>query len=386
MVQKESNSSRSNRKQINKSGVYMAKLTIILNAKNKPLTEIQKTLDSIFACTEKNIVVSALCLAEDHSILTKKFKSVNWIKTTAGTTITQMWASALEFAEDYVCFLDAGCEMFFAYHENLLQQALKSHADILIGDVAFKSDDKIYEHKHALKTKAGGSWGSGFSLKAYLENHFSDTRVHALSNKIFTKSLMLKTLPTLSALNFSTPVASIALTYFAIKNARQIKYSRLGHISITQTTDISENFIKELSEFFNVIQSDISNHELSEILMFHLKECKKLTAKTCLKLAKKQNNLPVSSLVKDLICHKPAVIVPIADRIHAQTRKLPANINVLNNELKKIYSSNKHLWVFSKRNSYTHKILHQLKQNLSIKFEFIDNFVNANIILSEDKF
>ena len=64
---------------------------------------------------------------------------------------------------------------------------------------------------------------------------------------------------------------------------------------------------------------------------------------------------------------------------------LPLNINEIDNELKKIYYSNKHLKVYAKKNSYAYKFLYEMKFLFGLKYEILNCKNNASLFLTKEK-
>ena len=64
---------------------------------------------------------------------------------------------------------------------------------------------------------------------------------------------------------------------------------------------------------------------------------------------------------------------------------LPQNINEIDNQLKKIYYSNRHLKVYAKNGNYAHKFLVQMKQRFELNYKICKSKYESNFILIKEK-
>ncbi len=368
----------------------MPNLSIIIPIFNTDKALFEECLNSIFSSTltDFEVVIVDDGSTEEYSEIQKKyFGKINYIKTENQGTLKARALGAKVAKADYICYVDSDDSVSFCYHEAMLEKAQKTDGDIVINDWAF----------HSSRTKSVCTKDELNSLMInddngeFLNRFFKQAgRMHSfyvLWNKIFKKEILIKAFDEIEKLNIEKLLFAedVLICYYAATFAKNVSNLHLGYYfyrvhDLQQVAVFDENklasHITAMSQVFDIIEKDLVAKNLLEKYKADFLSWKQLLCSVQWCEAKKYKSEKLNSL----ICEKYngcQLKKPAKDygKAYLGQKVLPSNISIIDEELKKVYYSNKSLKVYAKPTTYSYNMLESMKKNFNKNF----------IIVSKDK-
>lgn len=272
------------------------KLSIIICAYNTKKEYLCKCLESIKGSTlSKYENEYEICLVDDGSTLDYSDLVCDFgvkYKKTENKGIFSARKTGIELSSgEYAIFVDSDDCVSFNYHLPMLNEAIKSGADIVINDWAFYNGSLRYYPKNDPTIKNNLDLKGIDALGAFLSNKGKSHSFFVLWNKLFKASILknaVKKIKEIDSLNMLSYGEDALINFFAFKEAKYVKNVHVGYyfyrthenqVVNTSSYEGLKKQVLEMSKVLDIMEENIKNETEEKMLSAHIKEWRALCAR-----------------------------------------------------------------------------------------------------------
>lgn len=376
----------------------MAKLSVVICVYNTNERYFDECLTSIFDSTLKDIEVIVVDdgSTKDYSKILKKFNKIKYFKRENGGTLSARIFGVSKATAPYVCFVDSDDSVSFNYFEANVTKIEDANADIVFNDWAFHTEQTKYYCKNDSTIKNDINFVDEVPLERFMLQEGKEHSYYVLWNKLFKKEILANACKEIEKLNTGRLVYAedVLITYYAFSRAKKVVNTHLGYLfyRIHNNQQINadskeklKNHVKSMALVFDCMQADMESIGRFEELKGYFYKWKRLLCSTNYISAKKSGYRDLYPFIKEKYGVKKLLKMPIGyDNAYEKQRVLPQNIIEVDNELKKLYYSNKFAKIYAKRNSYARRTLLRMKRIFGKKYEVVNCKKHADIIMPKE--
>lgn len=377
----------------------MAKLSVVICVYNTDEIYFEECLKSVFNSSLKDIEVIIVDdgSTKDYSKLIKKFNDIKYIKTENQGTLAARILGVKTATAPYVCFVDSDDYMSFIYFDASIKKAMQTNADVIINDWAFNTEKTKYVClRDSIINQTFELNGDAFFNK-YFEQAGNEHSYYVLWNKIFKREHLISACEQIETLNLSKLVFAedVLITYFVFLYSKKVINLHLGYYfyrihSFQQVAVDSQKklylMIDSMTSVFDIIESNLKHNNIFDKYQKDFLKWKKLLCSVHFYEAKKYRDKNLFEYIKvKYKVNKLEKLPKDYGKTYIKHMILPDNIDEIDNQLKKIYYSNKHLKIYSKKSSYAYKFICEMKKLFGIRHSLVINKKQASILLKKEK-
>lgn len=376
----------------------MAKLSVITCVYNTDAKLFEESLNSLFCSTLKDIEVIVVDDGgnEDYSKIIKKYHGIKYIKSEHQGTLSARILGAKSATSPYVYYLDSDDTISFDYLEALLARIEETGADMVINDWAFHSGSSKYICKKDTTISRNFILQDDLIYRRFFRSMGTEHSYYTLWNKIIKKELILSAVQEIEKLNINslTFAEDMLMTYFLFKNSKMVANVHLGYYFYRihdenecgeNTSEKLKNHILESALVFDLIENDLKENGLYESVSYKFEMWKMIRCSSYKTKIKSMKCPELLRLLKDSYkIDKIKRVESKGNSVYASHKLLPDNLTKIDEELKKIYYSNKYLKVYANSGSYAFNTLVGFKRYFDKRIDIVQNKKSADIIISKE--
>lgn len=378
----------------------MAKLSVILCVYNTSPELLNEALDSIYGSTLKDLEV---ILVDDGSTVNyddilNKYVKIKYEKTENRGTLSARLTGIELATSDFVTFVDSDDLVSFDYFEAMLSWQKKTGTDIVINDWAFYTKNAKYIIKKDSTISKNFIVKDDLVLRRFFMSKGREQSYHVLWNKIYDRKILLKCVEEIRKLNIERLVYAedLLISFFAFRYAKSVSnvhvgyyFYRLHNLSecAGNSTEKIENHIISDAMVLDVMQNDLQRDDSFVYVQDNFDYWKNMTYKSYQKTIKRMNQKNLLSTLENAFnIKKAAKGIPAQNYIYSHQKLLPDNLQAIDDDLKKIYYSNKYLKIYAKRGSYAYKTLASFKLVFGKRINIVRKKKFADFVITNEKF
>lgn len=376
------------------------KLSLIICIHNTKAEYFDECLTSIKNSTVKSVEVIVVDDGSDidYGKILRSHGNIKYIKTENNGTLAARITGAKNASAPFVCYIDADDTVSFDFYEGLLARQSQTDADMVIGDWSFNTTSTKYVCTKDSTISKNFILKDFLILRRYFLSRGKEQSYFVLWNKLINKNLLLKSLSEIEKLNIDKMVFAedVLITYFLFKNSKCVANVHLGYYFYRQHEENEckensptklEDHIRASAKVFEIIENDL---RLSDNLVY-FEEClaawKNMNFKSySAKIKQNKFDLLLPVLKEEYGLQKVSAFVSADSKIYAHHKLLPDNLAEIDEELQKVYYSNKYVKVYAKKGGYAFLTLLTFKRMLSKRLDFVKKKKNANFVVSKEKY
>ncbi len=376
----------------------MAKLSVITCVYNTDAKLFEESLNSLFCSTLKDIEVIVVDDGgeEDYSKLIKKYHGIKYIKSEHQGTLAARILGVKSATSPYVYYLDSDDTISFDYLEALLARIEETGADMVINDWAFHSGNSKYICKKDTTISRNFILQDDLIYKRFFRAFGIEHSYYTLWNKIVKKDLMLNAIQEIEKLSVKslTFAEDMLITYFLFKNSKMVANVHLGYYfyRIHDENECGENspeklknHILESALVFDLIENDLKASGLYDSVSYKFEMWKMIRCDSYRTKIKSMKCTELLQVLKDSYkIEKIKHIERKGNSVYASHKLLPDNLTKIDEELKKIYYSNKYLKVYANSDSYAFTSLVGFKRYFNKRLDIVKDKKSADVVVSNE--
>jgi len=378
----------------------MAKLSVVVCVYNTEEKLLKECLDSIYQSSLKEIEVIFVDDGsdKDYSKIIKNYKDLIYVKTENQGTLAARICGIKKASSDYICFADSDDIVTFDYYQAGVDIAQALNADIVFNDWAFFTQNSKYILKKDTTICENFYINEQAVLPKFFKSSGREHSYHVLWNKIFKRELLTKAADEILKLNINQKLCfaeDVLINYFAFKNATKITNVHLGYYfyRIHSSQQISANSEEKLKSHidatalvFDAIEEDLKKTSQFEALCENLQKWKLMLCYGNYSVAKRANYKQLINYIKDKFKVEKLKTSPAKDsKIYAKHKLLPQNFDEIEEQIKKIYYSNKYLKIYVDKKSFAFNRINKFKELFKKRVEIVKFKDNANVVIKKEK-
>lgn len=379
------------------------KLSIAIPVYNTPREYLDECLTSICASTldDYEIVMVDDGSTESCRDLAEKYGARYYRTENHGILAARIYAVSLCLG-DYVAFCDSDDSVSFNYHRPMVDDAIRTGADIVMNDWAFHTERcrRVCTGDSTIKDDI--DVGAPDITEKFLSQEGREHSYYVLWNKIYRREVIAKAIERVAALSWvrdSDRRVSFGedalINFFAWTGARRVRNLHTGYyfyrITPNQTVAVtSENKLRYqigcMAAVLDTMEEVARTLPMSERLLIHIDSWRALMSRTHYSYAKKMHATVLYPYIKD--AYRVTELRKSTYRdgaAYAGARTLPTNFSERERALRAVYEAEgDSVRVRYRRNDrYAEKTLSLIKEEREIK---IIRSKNADLIIPHPHF
>ena len=374
------------------------KLSVIVCLYNTEKEALERCLHSVYTSTLKDYEVLIIDDGStvDYSEIIKKYDPV-YVKTQNRGQLAARSYGLLLAKGEYVVYLDSDDTVTFNYHQPMLDTAIKSKADIVINDWAFKTSSSCAYCKDDSTINSDMELENDEILRQFVKYQGRQHSYFVLWNKLFKKELLLKAKAELentdAIMSRMTYSEDMLINFFAFKNAKKLKNIHTGyylyHIHdgqsvVAETPEKIKNQIDLVTANFEIMLNNIGENKYSDEIKNNISEWRLLMSRTHFSYAKSMKDEELCDYVKIKYClDKPSKSKLKDSRGYIASGLLGENFEAIDTILRFIYKKGRDVSVkCDKSDKYVLESLSAIEDAKGIKIVRSDD---AQILIPKRK-
>lgn len=379
----------------------MAKLSVIVCVYNTDEQLFKQCLDSIYDSTLKDIEVIVVDdgSTKDYSKILKSYRNLVYIKTQNQGTLKARMCGIEKANASYVCFADSDDIVSFDYYEAGIVKAEKLDAGIIFNDWAFFTSNSRYILKKDSTIREDFYIKDEQILTKYFKSCGREHSYHVLWNKIYKREILAKACDEIKKLDIQQKLCfaeDVLINYFAFKNSSSIANVHLGHYfyrihSNQQIAADSEEKLKyhilSTTLVFSKIQKDLEKINRFDELKINFEKWKQMLCYSNYSVAKRAGYKNLFEIIKKEYGVNKLKTSPLShSKIYSSHKLLPQNFDEIENQLKKIYYSNRYLKIFVNKKSFAYKQIIMMKKLFKKRIAIAKYKKDSNFFIKREKY
>ena len=354
-------------------------LSIIICVYNVDFLYLEECLDSIVKGIPRS---SEIIIVDDGS--TKKYTpliekhNVRYIRTENMGLLHARVTGIVNAKSDYIAFVDADDKLSRCYHKPMLDAAIASGADVVIGEWAYLTNGGARAHESDLFKSEGVLYDS--ALLALLETRCRDHTYFVMWNKIFRAALLRKCVSEILRLRLDkrgiTYGEDILFSYFIYKNSGHILPCSSGFYmyrihSAQSVQGGSRERISEQIRSLSTVLRAMEEYEEDERCLTLIREWQRFSSRHHYSAARAAGYKDLYPIVRESYGAEKLKRKSRRDaKAYLRCEALGQNFSEIDRALKQIYDTGAGIEVFyEKKCKYIDRILSSYEALLSRKFK-----------------
>ena len=378
----------------------MAKLSVVICVYNTEESYFENCLNSIYDSTiakDLEVVVVDDGSTVDYSELMKKFHKVKYFKTENKGTLAARGFGVKQTTSPCVCFVDSDDTISFNYFEASLTQLTNTNSDIVINDWAFHTAQSKYVCMNDSTIKKNLNYEGDIPIRRFMWQAGREHSFYVLWNKIFKREVLIYACEKAESQNLEKFVFAedVLISFFAFSFAKKVTNTHLGYYfyrihesqQISATTEQKlKNHIDSMTAVFKIMETNLKEMKIFDDVSLRFQMWKQLLCSNHYQSAKRMKFKSLYPLLTEKYDGCKLKRMPSDySKSYMKQRVLPKNLKTIDDELKKVYYSNKYLKVYAKRNSYAFASLCTMKVLFKKKFDIVVSKKKATFVMTKEK-
>lgn len=377
----------------------MAKLSVVVSVYNTNIKYLRECFQCIFDSSFKDLEVIMIDdgSSVDYSAVLKEFKDIKYFKIENQGILNARIVGVKKASSDYVCIVDADDTMSFNYFEANMSRALETNADVVINDWAFHTNKTKYVCINDSNINSTYELDGDAFLNKFFKQAGKEHSYYVLWNKLYKREIILKACEKIASLDYYTNIKfaeDVIINYFVFSQAKKVANVHLGyyfyrihtsqHVSV-QDIEKLKLIVVSMTNIFNTIENSLIEKGCFDEFKENFQKWKQLICSVNCCDAKKFKQKEIFDYIFEKYKNCEMKKLPNDyGKVYVKHKILPINLKEIDEQLKKISFSKKHLKVYANKNSYAYEMLKKAKNLLNKPYILTKIKKEASIVMPKE--